>query len=281
MENDRSKEERRSAFHIMPAYKITEVGFDHTESIFLRTTIEMASGYDISEWRWVTGRDADVILVNSDHEESISEFPIDKPAQNQIRPILINCFSSGEKGDSFLYTLKKPVTYTMITGLLREIEREISAVIQISTPHTEQPEENSKEQDPGTSTQKPILSEARKQPEIHTFSTSHQIDDSQAPDDQPTGIDEDSDYDVYALLMDSEFDSFQPQKTSTQNNTNPQQAANTQDKVPAVLRRIQANIKIDQSAKRLRGLIDKHLLTKLKATGQGLNSTISAFLNKF
>lgn len=172
----------------MPAHRITEVGFENIEAIFFRTTIEMASNYDISEWDLVEGQDVDVILVNADIEECTSELISDSTMQNNTRPILIGCSSSGKEYDFFSYTLKKPITYSMIVNLLLKLEVELAVTLQTSAPLTDKLEETSKEQHSNSPLQKQAHSEGLIEPETYALSTSP-IEDYQDQIDNHIDID--------------------------------------------------------------------------------------------
>lgn len=185
----------------MSVYRITGVGFDNSEAIFFRTTIEMASGYDIAKWLWVGDQDADVILVNSDQEESTSKFDLDKPGQVKTRPILVACSSKDHGHGSFAYTLEKPITYSMITALLLKLQAELSSVVQISSlpPSSEQPEKHKEVRH----------TEVQSKEKQHSHASFiHPVVETLDSGDQTLGIDDDSDFDIYEDLMDSEFDSF-------------------------------------------------------------------------
>ncbi|MCU7877514.1 MAG: hypothetical protein KZQ84_12070 [Candidatus Thiodiazotropha sp. (ex Lucinoma borealis)] len=119
----------------MSAYRITEIGFKQPEAIFFCTTVEMASGYDIAEWVCVDDQDADVILVNTDLDSSSKSISVEKPTQNNERPILVSCSVSGKKTDPFSYTLEKPITYSMLVTLLQKLELELSTIEKTPTPH--------------------------------------------------------------------------------------------------------------------------------------------------
>jgi hypothetical protein len=250
----------------MSAYRITEVGFENTEAIFFRTTIEMASEYDISEWSWVGSQVADVILVNSDQEECTSQFNIDKPARTNLRPILIGCSSSGKKCDSFSYSLKKPITYSKIISLLLKLELELAAIVQTSPPLKEQHDRLNKAQHSSSPLQKQMLSETESQAETHAFSIAPPFGDNQGQNDQHIRIDDDSDYDIYELLMESEFDNFQPKVTPVPYNGS-QQAANDQSNRSRISRRITIKNLMNHSAWRLLGLIKKRVLSTIKHSG--------------
>jgi hypothetical protein len=269
MDKTSPQEERRNAFNIMSAYRITEVGFEYTEAIFFRTTIEMASGYDIADWRWVGDRDADVILVNSDIDECTSKFNLDKPAQNTIRPILIGCSTSGGKSASFSYTLKKPITFSMIISLVLKLEQDLARVAQ--TPPlpaaTEQHADSNEQQHSNTSLEKETDHEDGVNPEPQRVSTSQSSGENLDQNDLPVGFVDDSDYDVYDLLMDSDFENIQPEVKPPPNTSSQQQPAAPQNQPDDSLEIKTYNIKDLPTRRfpedrRFLGIIRKYALVK-------------------
>jgi hypothetical protein len=204
----------------MSAYRISEVGFDKTETIFLHTTIEMASQYDIAEWLWVGDHNADVILVNSDAKDCTSKFELDKPTQTKISPILIGCSSNSKKCDSFSYTLEKPITYSTITTLLHKLELELAEEAQTSSPLIKQHDELIKEQPSSTTVHKEIFDEAELQPETHSSPTSHPATENEDKSAQDISIDVDCGYDINDLIIDSDFDDLQSEIAPTPNTEN-------------------------------------------------------------
>ncbi|MCG8038594.1 MAG: hypothetical protein JAZ19_16330 [Candidatus Thiodiazotropha taylori] len=243
----------------MPAFRLTEVGFDKTESIFLRTTMEMASEYDLAEWLWVDDRNADVILVNTDCKECTTKFNLDKPGQSKIRPILICCSSSGEKCNSYTHTLVKPITYSMLTTLLQMIEPDLAKTIDNSSYHPQ----NSDKQSSASNQDGAVL-------RINKDATASL--ENQDHSDLQLHIDDDSDYDIYDLLMDSEFDSIQAD-TAITTDSKPQRAANDQSETITSSQRMKTKRKRGLPFKRhlekekFMGLIKKHVLSKFKHTG--------------
>jgi hypothetical protein len=285
----------------MSVYRITEVGFENTEAVFFRTTIEMASEYDIAKWLWVGDRDADVILVNSDADEYTSNFTIDKPTQSKIRPILISCSSTDKKSDSFSHSLKKPITYTMITTLLLELESELAQALESSSTHSSQPNDINKAQQSSTSKQsstsiikyifrkdkskkqdqtpdnthpEPIdqdLSELNDDIDVDSDydditdnSAYHDIDDNSDYDD----IDDDSDYDIYELLMESELDHTQPDDAQSINRDSPKPSIAETETSSKTARTLKANntSKVPPrrflEERRFLGLLRKHAKSK-------------------
>lgn len=251
----------------MAPYRITEVGFDQREAVFLRTTIEMASSYEVAEWLWVGGRDADVILVNTDREEFAAEFISDKSSSSNFRTILIGCSSNDKMRDSFSYTLKKPISYSVITTLLLELEIELalSAVEETSSPITEEEEEIGQEEGATLSLNKQMFIGEGSQPEIGHVSTSLPIGDDQLQSTPHIPVDEDSDYDVYDLLMDSEFDHFQSEGSKKPSST-PQQVKDKQSEKTGKSRWIEVYRKMSRPPRRFHenkyflGLIRKLVL---------------------
>jgi hypothetical protein len=200
----------------MSAYSITEVGFQKAEAAFLRTTVEMASEYELAKWLWVREPDADVILINSDRTEYTTNLTFDKPTQFKIRPILISCSTSSKEIDSFSYTLKMPFTYTMITNLLSQLENELAvASCSSSALNTQNVNMLNNKQQCTTSLLKKLFGYYRTQTEFKALNPADtaDVDNKQYLNKINDALDEDSDYDVYDLLMDSEICSDQPDVT--------------------------------------------------------------------
>jgi hypothetical protein len=254
----------------MPAFRLTAVGFDKSETIFFRTTLEMASEYDLAEWLWVADRDADVILVNSDLRECTTKFKLDKPTEGKIRPILIYCSASEEAAHSDRDTLKKPIAYSTIITLLKKLEKELAKG---DGPSSSLPKGQDK-------TNKGSISNIHpRQPGSNrgdTLSATSSLPSSHADNHDGSNlhipIDEDSDYDIYDILMDSEFETTDSD-TSITTNSKPQYAANDQAKTPANSKSVESKDKKDLPIKRhfekqyFMGLIKKHVLSKIKRTG--------------
>jgi hypothetical protein len=171
----------------------------------------MASEYEIEKWLWVNNMDADVILVNSDHEEYTANFTFDKPTQFKVRPILISCSLSGKKPDSFSYALKKPITYTMITRLLLQLEENLAAVAENSSTQNLQKLELNNNQQSTTSLLQKLFGYYRSQNDTNMLnSLDNTFNDSNYLSSHNNSIDDESDYDVYDLLLDSELCTSQP-----------------------------------------------------------------------
>jgi hypothetical protein len=209
----------------MTPYRITEIGFEKSEAIFFRTTVEMVSNNEAADWLWVGDRNADVILINADRREIRSKFNSGKFSSNSIRTVLIGCSSSGEKCDLFSRMLKKPISYSMITTLLLELETEFGPVEQVSSSLDTQVAELDRDQvielgedqvvEPDqeecstVSLNRQIFLGSVEQPEKTASSVSHPDKDEQIQSDQDDSVDDDSDYDVYGHLLDYEYDRFQ------------------------------------------------------------------------
>ncbi|MEJ2609841.1 MAG: hypothetical protein P8179_07030 [Candidatus Thiodiazotropha sp.] len=168
----------------MPAYRISAVGFDNREALFLRTTVEMSSGFDTAEWLFVGDKESDVTLVNSDRKKFTSEYIINKPTKNNIRPILIGCHSGELKNNSFSYTLKKPITYSKLTTLLLKIEKVLTETAQTLPPIKEQHEELNKVPRSSVPLKKKVISKTATQSESYSFSSSQSTKDNQEQSNQ-------------------------------------------------------------------------------------------------
>jgi hypothetical protein len=254
----------------MPAFRLTAVGFDKTETIFFRTTLEMASEYDLAEWLWVADRDADVILVNSDLKECTTKFKLDKPTEGKIRPILISCSSNEETANSDQHTLIKPITYSAIITLLTQLEKDLSPG---DKPSSSQPRQQDKANKGSIANLYPTQSGSGRGESLSAISslpTSHPVNQNDSELHIP--IDEDSDYDIYDILMDSEFDTTDSD-TSITADSKLQYAANDQTNTPSSSNNVEPKDKKNLSEKRhvekqrFMGLIKKHVLSKIKRTG--------------
>ncbi|MEJ2620376.1 MAG: hypothetical protein P8163_08975 [Candidatus Thiodiazotropha sp.] len=254
----------------MPAFRLTAAGFDETETIFFRTTIEMASEYDLAEWLWVADRVADVILVNSDLKECTTKLKLDKPTEGKIRPILIYCSSSEETAPSDRYTLKKPIAYSAIITLLKKLEKELTNGDENASSLPEQKDKTGIS--PITSNYPLQIGSDRSE----TLSAVSPLPSSQ-PDNQNDSemhvpIDEASDHDITTILMDSEFDASDSDISIT-TDAKPHYAANDQGNSPSGSTRAITGSKKPPLAKRhfekqrFVGLIKKHLLSRIKRTG--------------
>jgi hypothetical protein len=232
--------------------------------------MEMASEYDLAEWLWVEDRDADVILVNSDLAECTTKFKLDKPAQNKIRPILIYCCSSEEKCKSYTHSLRKPASYTTIIHLLQSLENKLSNSVANSSAHPIHNNNSKQDANPGLTSKKKKSNGSSPDSTSSDLTLAHL--DSHEHSDLELHIDDDSDYDIYDLLMDSEFDAKESD-TSIRPDAKPQHAANDQTATEKKAQRVESKSKSDLPVKRhlekqrFIGLIKKHVLSKFSRTG--------------
>ncbi|MCU7829284.1 MAG: hypothetical protein KZQ85_09475 [Candidatus Thiodiazotropha sp. (ex Myrtea sp. 'scaly one' KF741663)] len=166
----------------MSAYKITEIGFEQPDAIFFSTTVEMASGYDISEWVCVGDEDADVILVNMDLETDPTGTLPDTFTQQNESPILVSCSQNGEKTAPFSHSLQKPITYSMLVILLQKLELELSAAKEdLPEPqaHEQEALESDTEQDSSTPEQEATPSETALPSETQETAGPSEIENAQ------------------------------------------------------------------------------------------------------
>ena len=113
----------------MDPLRISMVGLSQWESVFVQTTVDLASGIDIASWRFVRDPEtADVLLVDADRDGRQAE--VGNGSTNQ-RPIVVS-FSGDAvaKGRG----LVRPVTYADLVAMLRDIESEIAESPGATTP---------------------------------------------------------------------------------------------------------------------------------------------------
>ncbi|MFW2405158.1 MAG: hypothetical protein ACN4GT_10350, partial [Gammaproteobacteria bacterium] len=108
----------------MTPLRIAVVDLDNWESKFIETTIAVASGIEIAQWRYITdSTEADVLLVNADSHggEALINGQLGDSAEN--RPIVIPCVGRESDGDAAGHgTLGRPISYTELIALLRDLE---------------------------------------------------------------------------------------------------------------------------------------------------------------
>ena len=104
----------------MPPRRISMLGLSKWESVFVQTTVDLASGIEISPWRFVNDPSAaDVVLVDANRTER----QVLEQRNGSERPIVVS-FSAdpGTTGRA----LSRPVSYGDLVGLLKSIETELA-----------------------------------------------------------------------------------------------------------------------------------------------------------
>jgi hypothetical protein len=150
----------------------------------------------------------------------------------------------------------------MVIKLLRKLEQELDVAAQTPPSVTEQHYKANKEQHTSAPPQKRVLKQAESRSETHTISTFHTDEDKHDKSERHIDID-DSDYDIYELLMDSDYDDFQPEDTPTPHSHSLQLVEN-KSKTSIETREIGTSYTMDIPAtrfleeRRFLGLIRKH-----------------------
>lgn len=113
----------------MAPLRISMVGLSQWESVFVQTSVDLASGIDIASWRFVSDPDtADVLLVDADHgDRGGRSFA---GTNGKERPIVVSF--SGEAQPSGR-GLTRPVGYADLISCLKAIESELSAAAKAET----------------------------------------------------------------------------------------------------------------------------------------------------
>ncbi len=110
----------------MTTLRVATVGFDKSESTYVKTTVELASGLDIGGWHYVDTPDvADVVLANtaSGSGRALMQSRLAAPGDATR---IVACSPDGEAVDSHTLSLRRPVTYAALVGLLRRVQAELA-----------------------------------------------------------------------------------------------------------------------------------------------------------
>lgn len=104
---------------------ISMVGLSRWESVFVQTTVDLASGMEIAPWRFVDDpKGADVLLVDADHRSPLSE----RDSDESRRPIVVSfAADSDAKLPVASRGLIRPVGYMDLISILKDIEQELHA----------------------------------------------------------------------------------------------------------------------------------------------------------
>ena len=105
----------------MDPLRFSMVGLSRWESVFVQTTVDLASGLDIAPWHFVDDpKRADVLLVNGDHRGTLST----SDDKNAERPIVVSFTADPEsETPASIRGLTRPVGYMDLIAVLKEIEQ--------------------------------------------------------------------------------------------------------------------------------------------------------------
>ena len=100
------------------------VGLSRWESVFVQTSVDLASGMELPPCRFVEDpQGADVLLVDANHRKYVS-FDDDKDC---VKPVVV-AFTEDSDPDSEDHDLVRPVGYADLISMLKEIENELHTV---------------------------------------------------------------------------------------------------------------------------------------------------------
>ncbi len=107
----------------MDPLRFSMVGLSRWESVFVQTTVDLASGLDIAPWRFVDDpKRADVLLVDGDHRGTISA----GDDQDSEGPIVVSFTADPEATTpAAARGLTRPVGYMDLISVLKDIEQEL------------------------------------------------------------------------------------------------------------------------------------------------------------
>ena len=115
----------------MDPLRISLVGLSRFESVFVQTTVDLASGIDLASWRLVNDPEsADVLLVDADKQ--LGGKP-SRRGESEHRPIVVS-FSGEARAPG--RGLTRPVSYGDLVAVLKEIEDELGEPVaeQLAAP---------------------------------------------------------------------------------------------------------------------------------------------------
>ncbi len=104
----------------MDPLRISMVGLSQWESVFVQTTVDLASGIDIASWRFVSDPEsADVLFVDAERQSRLSL----ANGSDEDGPIVVSF--SGEMASPGR-GLVRPVSYADLIAVLKDIESELN-----------------------------------------------------------------------------------------------------------------------------------------------------------
>ena len=115
----------------MDPLRISMVGLSRWESVFVQTSVDLASGMDLPPCRFVEDpQGADVLLVDADHRRYVS---LDEPDDSR-RPVVVS-FTEDPESPNAGRGLTRPVGYAELISMLKDIEDELHEIARtVKTP---------------------------------------------------------------------------------------------------------------------------------------------------
>ncbi len=120
----------------MDPLRISMVGLSRWESVFVQTSVDLASGMEIAPCRFVEDpQRADVLLVDANHERFV---PLDESGGSN-RPVVVS-FTEDPDSSNSGRGLTRPVGYAELISMLKDIEHELMKPVEAApTPKPEKP----------------------------------------------------------------------------------------------------------------------------------------------
>ena len=120
----------------MDPLRISMVGLSRWESVFVQTSVDLASGMELPPCRFVEDpQGADVLLVDANHRKYVS-FDDD---DDSVKPVVV-AFTEDSDPDNAGHDLVRPVGYADLISMLKEIENELHAIANaVGTAPTDEP----------------------------------------------------------------------------------------------------------------------------------------------
>lgn len=120
----------------MDPLRISMVGLSRWESVFVQTSVDLASGIELPPCRFVEDpQGADVLLVDANHRKYVA---LDE-ADESGTPVVV-AFTEDPDASNADRDLTRPVGYADLISMLKDIESELHAIANaVGTPVTEEP----------------------------------------------------------------------------------------------------------------------------------------------
>ncbi len=117
----------------MDPLRISMVGLSRWESVFVQTSVDLASGMDLAPCRFVEDpQSADVLLVDADHRRYVS---LDE-SKDARRPVVVS-FTEDPESPNAGRGLARPVGYAELISMLKDIEHELHESVKAAPPPAE------------------------------------------------------------------------------------------------------------------------------------------------
>ncbi len=114
----------------MDPLRISMVGLSRWESVFVQTSVDLASGMEITPCRFVDDpQGADVLLVDADHHRYV---PLDN-AGGSRRPVVVSLSTDPTSANNGR-GLMRPVGYAELISVLKDIEHELHELAEVTRP---------------------------------------------------------------------------------------------------------------------------------------------------